>query len=101
MKHKQIEVYNHYKGLYPEAIVLFHVGSNYVALFDDAKKVAESLSDKLIHESVSYEFPDSSISRISIIGELYDIRMIDYRNAAGDYDFPDVGILTKEANEDY
>lgn len=101
MKRKQIEAYNYYKELYPEAIVLFHVGGNYVALFDDAKKVAESLSDELSPNAVSYEFPDSSISRIVAIGERYEIRMIDYRNAAGDYDFPDVGLITNEANEDY
>lgn len=102
MNKKQIEAYNYYKSLSPGAIVLFQIGTNYVALSDDAAKVAQALGNKYNSTEEMAVFP---VSDISLISELADsgmeLKMVTYRNDAGELDYPDVERLKQEEMEDY
>lgn len=102
MNKKQIEAYSYYKGLSPGAILLFQIGSNHVALSDDAIKVAHVLGNKCLLTDDMAVFP---VSDVSLISELADsgmeLKMVTYRNDAGELDYPDVEQLKKEEKEDY
>lgn len=57
MSKNQIEAYNYYKKLYPTALLLFRVANNYVALCEDAIKMASSLSLTPIYDDIpKYHF---------------------------------------------
>ena len=100
MNARQIEAYKFYKEMYPGAVVLFHVGVNYVALSEDALLVAQSLSkDENIGDE--FRFPDNDVSVISKLGDNFQLQMIDYRNDEGFLDFPDVKRIKREKDEDY
>lgn len=100
MNARQIEAYKFYKDMYPGAVVLFHIGSQYVALLEDAQLIAQSLSeDKNIGDE--FRFPDNDVSVISKLGDSFQLQMIDYRNDDGFLDFPDVKRLKREKDEDY
>ena len=100
MNARQIEAYKFYKKAYPGAVVLFHIGSQYVALLEDARMIAQSLSED---ENIGDElrFPDNDVSVISKLGDNFQLQMIDYRNDEGFLDFPDVKRLKREKDEDY
>lgn len=102
MNKKQIEAYNYYKSLSPGAMVLFQIGTNYVALSDDAAKVAQALGNKCNSTEEMAVFP---VSDASLISELADsgmeLKMVTYRNDAGELDYPDVERLKQEEMEDY
>lgn len=100
MNARQIEAYKFYKDMYPGAVVLFHIGSQYVALLEDARLIAQSLSQD---ENIGNElrFPDNDVSVISKLGDNFQLQMIDYRNDEGFLDFPDVKRLKREKDEDY
>ncbi len=102
MNKKQIEAYNYYKSLSPGALVLFQIGTNYVALSDDAVKVAQVLGNKC--DSIE-DMAAFSVSDVSLISELADLgmelKMVAYRNDAGELDYPDVERLKQEEKEDY
>lgn len=102
MTKKQIEVYSYYKGLSPGALVLFHVGTNYVALSDDAVMVAKVLGNKCVSTEGMATFPASDLSLISMLADAeLELKMITYRNDAGELDFPDVERIKQEKDEDY
>ena len=100
MNARQIEAYKFYKNMYPGAVVLFHVGSQYVALLEDARMIVQALSkDENIGDE--FRFPDNDVSVISKLGDNFQLQTIDYRNDDGFLDFPDVKRLKREKDEDY
>lgn len=102
MNKKQIEAYNYYKSLSPGALVLFQIGTNYVALSDDAVKVAQVLGNKCDLTEDMAVFPTSDVSIISELANSYmELKMVTYRNDAGELDYPDVERLKQEEKEDY
>lgn len=101
MDKKQIEVYNYFKQLYPAAIVLYHIGGNYVVIGDDAIKVAEVLTGSADNVSDGFEFPYDDVDTIKRLGDAFQLEMIDYRNDDGELDFPDIKRLIKEKYDDY
>lgn len=101
MNEKQIEVYRYYKHLYPESILLFHVGHSYVILSDDARQVDKILSNKPSSDLDIYTLSDSEMQAISKIGDHAAIQVIHYRNDIGEYDYPDIERLTREQVDDY
>lgn len=102
MNKKQIEAYNYYKSLSPGALVLFQIGTNYVALLDDAVKVAQVLGNKCDSTEDIAEFPVSDVSIISRLADTgLELKMVAYRNDAGELDYPDVERLKQEEKEDY
>lgn len=103
MSKNQIEAYNFYKELCPTAILLFRVGDNYVALFDDSEKVATSLSLTPINDiipKVSF-----SIRHLEYLSKLandgYEVQTIAVRNDENVFDFPDANRLREEKEADY
>lgn len=102
MNKKQIEAYNYYKSLSPGALVLFQIGTNYVALSDDAVKVAQVLGNKCDSIEDMAVFPTSDVSLISELADSgMELKMMAYRNDAGELDYPDVERLKQEEKEDY
>lgn len=101
MNKNKIEAYSFYKELHPGAIILFHVGQNYVALFDDAKRIAEFFSKEPTSSMDEYIFPDSEMRLISQIGELGPVEIVDYRNDDREFDYPDIARIKREIDEDY
>lgn len=102
MNKKQIEAYNYYKSLSPGALVLFQIGTNYVALSDDAVKVAQVLGNKCDSIEDMAVFPTSDVSLISELADSgMELKMVTYRNDAGELDYPDVERLKQEEKEDY
>ncbi len=102
MNKKQIEAYNYYKSLSPGALVLFQIGTNYVALSDDAVKVAQVLGNKCDSIEDMAVFPTSDVSLISELADSgMELKMVAYRNDAGELDYPDVELLKQEEKEDY
>ncbi len=100
MNARQIEAYKFYKEMYPGAVVLFHVGVNYVALSEDALLVAQSLGVNG-NAGDEFRFPDNDVSIISKLGDNCQLHMVEYRNDDGFLDFPDVERLKREKDEDY
>lgn len=102
MNKKQIEAYSYYKGLSPGALILFKIGENYVALSDDAATVAKVLGNECDSTEDTAMFPASNVSLISKLANTgVELKMITYRNDAGELDYPDVERLKKEEKEDY
>lgn len=102
MNKKQIEAYNYYKSLSPGALVLFQIGTNYVALSDDAVKVAQVLGNKCDSIEDMAVFPTSDVSLISELADSgMELKMVAYRNDVGELDYPDVERLKQEEKEDY
>lgn len=100
MDKRQTEVYEYYKMLYPGYLVLYHVGEFYIALGDDATRVAGAFDrDEPITEECW--IPYDSVDIISRLGNISRLKMIDYRNEDGEYDFPDIERLKQEESEDY
>lgn len=101
MEKKQIEVCDYYKQLYPEAIVLYHVGDNYVALGIDSNKIARVINQTSDEDWETFVFPCNDQSIIEKLGGSFQIKIIDYRNDDGEFDFPDIQRLKQEEFEDF
>lgn len=103
MSKNQIEAYNYYKGLYPTALLLFRVANDYVALCEDAIKVATSLSLNPINDDIpKASFPSQCLENISrLADDGYEIRTIAIRNDENVFDFPDIERLEEEKSSDY
>jgi len=103
MSKNQIEAYNYYKQLCPTAILLFRVGDDYVALFDDSVKVATSLSLTLIRDDIpKVSFPARCLEHISrLADDGYKIQTIAVRNDHNVFDYPDIKRLEDEKAADY
>ena len=74
MNTRQIDAYCYYKQQYPNALILFHIDKQYMAIFNDGH---------------TEEFPDD------------DICIIEYRNDAGKFDFPDIKQIETDKERDY
>ena len=100
MNEKQIEAYNYFRELYPGAVILYHISDNYVALGSDAVAVAKILgyAGDVTDE---FGFPSDDASIIGKLGDVFQLKMIDYRNDDGELDYPDVGALKQEKYDDY
>lgn len=101
MDKKQIEAYSYYKGLYPEAIVLYRIGSNYVILGDDATMVTNSLALTTDRTPGVFKFPYDDSATLDKLGDVFQLKMIVYRNDDGELDYPDIQRLKQEEDEDY
>lgn len=101
MDKRQIEVYSYYRRLYPGVIVLYHIADNYVALGDDAVAVAQTLVGTAAGVSEEFGFPVDDVGLIGRLGDVFQLKMIDYRNDDGDFDYPDIQRLKQEKYEDY
>lgn len=101
MDKKKIEAYTYYKDMYPGAIILFHIGTDFVALADDAQKVAQSQVDVLLDNAGEARISEDDLETISALGDTFQVRMVSYRNDAGMLDYPDVDRLKQEKYADY
>lgn len=101
MNKRQIEAYDHFRRLYPGVIVLYHIADNYVALGEDADAVAQSLVGTAAGVWDEFGFPVDDVGFISKLGDCFQLKIIDYRNDDGDFDYPDIQRLKQEKYEDY
>lgn len=101
MSKNQIEAYNYYKKLYPTALLLFRVANNYVALCEDAIKMASSLSLTPIYDDIpKISFSSQCLENISrLADDGYEIRTIAVRNDENVFDFPDIQRLEEENHQ--
>lgn len=86
MNTRQIDAYRYYKQQYPDALILFHIIGQYLAIFNDGHTEA---------------FPDDDIDKLSDLGDTYELRIIEYRNDAGEFDFPDIKQIETDKERDY
>lgn len=86
MNTRQIDAYCYYKQQYPNALILFHIDGQYMAIFNDGHME---------------EFPDDDICKLSDLGDTYELRIIEYRNDAGKFDFPDIKQIETDKERDY
>ena len=86
MNTRQIDAYRYYKQQYPNALILFHIDKQYMAIFNDGH---------------TEEFPDDDICKLSDLGDTYELRIIEYRNDAGKFDFPDIKQIETDKERDY
>ena len=86
MNTRQIDAYCYYKQQYPNALILFHIDGQYMAIFNDGH---------------TEEFPDDDICKLSDLGDTYELRIIEYRNDAGIFDFPDIKQIEADKERDY
>ena len=101
MERKQIEAYDFYKNEYPGTLLFFHVKDRYVVLSDDSSRVAKLL-DQNVGESSELSFKDDDMSIFKTLGDFdIQIRLIDYRNDNGEFDYPDIKLIKKEKQDDY
>lgn len=101
MDKKQIEAYSYYKELYPEAIVLYRIGNNYVVLGDDAAMVTNSLALTTDRTPGVSKFPYDDLATLDKLGDTFQLKMVAYRNDDGELDYPDIQRLKQEEDEDY
>ena len=107
MNKKANEAYCYYKWQLPDTVCLFRLENTYVALCDDAVRVANYIPDATLEESenhiASLRLPVADI--LDIVGILASngvkTKMIQSRNNLGKFDFPDVKTLEDEQNADY
>lgn len=101
MSKEQFEVFCYYSQLYPTAIVLYHVGNNYMALGKDACIAASLVALVSIWPGDVFEFPDDDLKAIARIGDCFEVRVIDYRDDKGTLVLPDVAEIKREKSGDY
>lgn len=107
MNKKANEAYCYYKRQMPDTVCLFHLEDCYVALSDDAVRVANYISHARLEEfdnqMASLKLPVADI--LDIVGILASngvkTKMVQSRNNLGKFDFPDVKTLENEQNADY
>lgn len=104
MDKKQLEVYNYYKRAHPNAMVLYRIGDNYVALGDDAVTLRNRTACKLEDGKAQdvFAFPDKDFDAITnSFEETTEIVVVRWVNDAGELDFPDIQAIEKGKDEDY
>lgn len=107
MNKKANEAYCYYKRQMPDTVCLFRLEDCYVALCDDAVRVANYIPDARLEEfdnqMASLKLPVTDI--LDIVGILASngvkAKMIQSRNNLGKFEFPDVKTLENEKNADY
>lgn len=107
MNKKANEAYCYYKRQMPDTVCLFRLEETYVAVGDDAVRVANYIPDATLEEfdnqMASLKLPVADI--LDIVGILASngvkTKMIQSRNNLGKFDFPDVKTLENEQNADY
>ena len=100
MNRNTIEAYNYYKKLYPRSILFFHVKNKYISLFQDAEEISKIVGVSINNNT--FAFPDTNIEILSILGTRgVQIKIIDYRNAIGKLDIPDISVLKNDKINDY
>ena len=107
MDKKANEAYCYYKQQLPDAVCLFRLEDAYVAICDDAVKVANYIPDTKLeaceNNMACLKLPVADI--LDIVGILASngvkTKMIQSRNNFGKFDFPDVKTLEDERNADY
>lgn len=107
MNKKANEAYCYYKRQMPDTVCLFRLEGYYVAVGDDAVRVANYIPDATLEEfdnqMASLKLPVADI--LDIVGILASngvkTKMIQSRNNLGKFAFPDVKTLENEQNADY
>ena len=98
MDKKANEAYCYYKQQLPDTVCLFRLEDAYVAICDDAVKVANYIPDTKLeaceNNMACLKLPVADI--LDIVGILASSR-----NNLGKFDFPDVKTLEDERNADY
>jgi DNA mismatch repair ATPase MutS len=101
------EAYGHYKGLYPQDVLLFRVGGCFEAHFEDAQQIKKSINhptnvrDGTVEGSVSLP-ADGILDYVATLHEAgVSCKMISWRNSAGEYAIPDTRTFEEDAKMDY
>ena len=55
----------------------------------------------IFNDGHTEEFPDDDICKLSDLGDTYELRIIEYRNDAGIFDFPDIKQIETDKERDY
>ena len=55
----------------------------------------------IFNDEHTEEFPDDDICKLSDLGDTYELRIIEYRNDAGKFDFPDIKQIETDKERDY
>ena len=55
----------------------------------------------IFNDGHTEEFPDDDICKLSDLGDTYELRIIEYRNDAGEFDFPDIKQIQTDKERDY
>lgn len=98
--------YAYFKAQHPESILLFRVKDSYVAYFEDAESVSKILAGSNLKFSTSSQtvsFPSDQVyDYMSFIGDSgVAIRLVEQRNADGEFDIPDVTQIQNDIEADY
>lgn len=100
MDARQIEVHSYYKGLYPDALILYRFPGRYMVLGEDVDRARKSFPDiKVPAPGVGYLPGDLTV--ISTLGaDGTEVRAFQYRNDSGELDLPDVSRIRAEKEQD-
>lgn len=107
MSKKASEAYSYYKKLMPDTVAMFRLEDCYVVLSDDAARVANCIPELHLESTecqvASLKLPTDTI--LDYVGELglfnIKVKLVEYRNDDGKYDFPDVRRLEEDKRLDY
>lgn len=107
MSKKASEAYSYYKKLMHDTVAMFRLEDCYMVLSDDAVRVANCITELHLDgtecQMACLKLPIDNI--LDYVGELslfnIKVRLIEYRNDDGNYDFPDVGRFEEEKSLDY
>lgn len=107
MNKKASEAYSYYKQLMPDTVTMFRLEDGYMVLSDDAARVANCIPELHLESAesqmASLKLPIDTI--LDYVGELglfnIKVKLVEYRNDDGKYDFPDVRRLEEDKRLDY
>ena len=109
MNNKTAEAYHYYKSKCGTEILLFRVRDNYEAYFEDAENIGQILRVEMHTELVgNVAINKIALPALNILDVISDLscngvsyRLIQSRNAAGEFDIPDVEQIKREQNMDF
>lgn len=105
MKSLYQEVYDFYKRLYPNGVVLFHVGTEWAAYHKDAVRVSDVLCSPyrtprdLVRASFKYSSLARNLNRLVQAG--MEVHLVEYRNNYGVFTLPEVKQILGDIEADY
>lgn len=100
-----MEAYDFYKKEYAFGLVLFHVGSNYEAYFEDAVCLGKVLKIPAItiNDIPVFAFKEKMLERIMslLIQNKVAVHIIEYRDEDGNFSYPKVKQILNDMEADY
>lgn len=105
MKNLYQEVYRFYKERYPDGVVLFHIGTEMVAYFEDAVRVSDVLCSPyrtprdLVKASFQYASLARNLNRLVRTGMA--VHLVEYRDSNGVFTLPEVKQILSDTEADY